>query len=97
MAPGVYNLQIDMIDENGTVLAVIVLPFERASFETVALIDGDKDVIVQPGNSLWRIARRLYGKGLQYTLIYEANMSQIRDPNLIYPGQILKAPDVNVP
>ncbi|HCR67353.1 MAG TPA: hypothetical protein DIW38_12725, partial [Oceanicaulis sp.] len=50
-------------------------------------------VIVQPGNSLWRIARRLYGEGLQYTVIYEANRDQIRDPNLIYPGQVFSAPE----
>ena len=49
-------------------------------------------VIVQPGNSLWRIARRTYGQGLQYTVIYEANKDRIGDPNLIYPGQIFTVP-----
>ncbi|MEL7488070.1 MAG: LysM peptidoglycan-binding domain-containing protein, partial [Pseudomonadota bacterium] len=49
--------------------------------------------IVQPGNSLWRIARRAYGSGFQYTVIYEANADQIRDPDLIYPGQIFEVPE----
>jgi len=49
-------------------------------------------VIVQPGNSLWRIARRTYGDGLRYTVIYSANRGQIMNPDLIYPGQILHAP-----
>ena len=49
-------------------------------------------IIVQPGNNLWNIARVIYGRGVRYTTIYEANRDQIRDPNLIYPGQVFKAP-----
>jgi nucleoid-associated protein YgaU len=67
------------------------LPFERASFSDIELRDGK--VVVQPGNSLWRIARRAYGSGFQYTVIYEANADQIRDPDLIYPGQIFAVPE----
>ncbi len=48
--------------------------------------------MVQPGNSLWRIANHVYGSGFQYTLIYEANDDQIRDPDLIYPGQMFALP-----
>ncbi len=44
------------------------------------------------GTSLWRIARRAYGDGMNYTLIYEANKDQIKDPNLIYPGQVFNLP-----
>jgi nucleoid-associated protein YgaU len=49
-------------------------------------------VIVQPGNSLWRIARRVLGEGMSYVHIYEANQAQIRDPDLIYPGQVFEIP-----
>ena len=90
LAPGVYDLQIDQVDENGDVTAVIVLPFERVAPEALNL--GPDSVVVQPGNSLWRLARRLYGEGVQYTVIYEANRDQIRDPDLIYPGQVFDAP-----
>ena len=48
--------------------------------------------MVQPGNSLWRIARRVYGEGVRHTLIFDANQDQIRDPDLIYPGQIFVVP-----
>ena len=75
----------------GLVSAVIALPFERVAPEDLDL--GPDSVVVQPGNSLWRLARRLYGQGVQYTVIYEANRDQIRDPNLIYPGQVFTAPD----
>lgn len=44
------------------------------------------------GDSLWRISRRVLGKGIRYTQIYDANTSQIRDPKRIYPGQILVVP-----
>lgn len=49
-------------------------------------------VSVKRGDSLWRISRSTYGKGIQYTVIYEANEKQIRDPDLIYPGQIFVLP-----
>jgi len=92
--PGVYDLQIDMLDDE-SVIAVIVLPFERASPEQALTAREEGRVVVQPGNSLWRIARRLYGDGFQYTVIYEANQEQIRDPDLIYPGQVFSAPEDN--
>jgi hypothetical protein len=47
---------------------------------------------VSRGDSLWRISRLRLGKGTRYTVIYEANASQIRNPNLIYPGQIFVMP-----
>jgi nucleoid-associated protein YgaU len=51
-------------------------------------------VVIQPGNNLWRISRVLYGRGEKYTVLYEANRDQIRDPDLIYPGQVFRTPDV---
>lgn len=91
MPPGVYSLQIIQLDESGKPVYAIELPFERASLDDIRLSEGK--VIVQPGNSLWRIARRVYGRGVQYTVIYEANADQIRDPDLIYPGQIFELPE----
>jgi len=49
-------------------------------------------VVAQPGDSLWRLARRAYGAGIQYTMIFEANRDKIRDPDLIYPGQVFTLP-----
>lgn len=90
IAPGVYQLLVVQLDENGRPIYAIELPFERARPDQIKIRDGK--VIVQPGNSLWRIARRAYGRGAQYTVIYEANADQIRDPDLIYPGQIFEVP-----
>lgn len=56
-------------------------------------------VIIRKGDNLWRISRRLYGDGIRYTTIYQANKGQIRDPDLIYPGQVFLTPegDLNWP
>ncbi|MEM8770539.1 MAG: LysM peptidoglycan-binding domain-containing protein [Pseudomonadota bacterium] len=91
VTPGVYQLLAVQLDENGRPAYAIELPFERASPDDIDLRDGR--VVVQPGNSLWRIARSAYGRGAQYTIIYEANVDQIRDPDLIYPGQIFDVPE----
>lgn len=89
VVPGVYNLRVDQVAE-GEMVGRIELPFNRA--EPLSDFAGDAFVIVQPGNSLWRIARRTLGDGIQYTVIYEANREQIRDPDLIYPGQVFEIP-----
>nr|WP_280986387.1 LysM peptidoglycan-binding domain-containing protein [Hansschlegelia zhihuaiae] len=47
---------------------------------------------VKRGDSLWRISRTTYGQGRRYTVIFTANDDQIRNPNLIYPGQVLVLP-----
>ena len=41
---------------------------------------------------LWNIAKKYYGNGAQYTKIYNANKGKIKNPNLIYPGQVLTIP-----
>ncbi len=51
-----------------------------------------RSTLVTRGDSLWRISRRVYGRGVRYTVIYEANQQQIRDPARIYPGQIFVVP-----
>lgn len=50
-------------------------------------------VIIRKGDKLWRISRRLYGDGVRYTTIYQANQDQIRNPDLIYPGQVFLTPE----
>jgi nucleoid-associated protein YgaU len=61
----------------------------------VAVDEGPKRLVIQPGNSLWKLSREVYGKGRMFTIIYEANRDQLKNPNKIYPGQILSAPKQN--
>lgn len=93
VAEGLHALRVDQVDGSGAVIARVETPFSR---EPVRVASADEElVIVQPGNSLWRIARRTYGRGLQYSVIYQANKDQIRDPDLIYPGQVFEIPKIN--
>ncbi len=92
IAPGLYTMRVDEV-AGGTVVARLEFPFSRADpqeIESDTLL-----VVVQPGNSLWRLARRTLGEGVRYTVIYEANRDRIRDPDLIYPGQIFEIPQTN--
>lgn len=47
---------------------------------------------VKPGDCLWNIAKQYLGNGARYTEIYNLNRDKIKNPNLIYPGQILTLP-----
>ncbi|WP_373085361.1 LysM peptidoglycan-binding domain-containing protein [Sneathiella sp.] len=94
---GTHNLRIDQLDDDDKVISRIELPFQKTPAQDVLLAqqDGSLRAVVQPGNSLWRIARRIYGEGMEYTVIYQANQNQIRDPDLIFPGQIFTLPEQN--
>jgi len=85
IAPGVYQLRVDALGGDGRVAARLALPFQRAE-PGRDLAQGERFTI-QPGNSLWRIARRSYGSGTRYALIFAANRDQIADPDLIYPAR----------
>jgi len=65
-----------------------------APVETVApkLQNVDSAVIIRRGDTLWRISKRVYGRGVRYSTIYLANQEQIRDPNMIWPGQVFSVP-----
>jgi hypothetical protein len=90
VAVGDHRLRVDDLDTQGEVTARVELPFERAQLAPEEVLQGH--VVVQPRQSLWRIARREYGQGVRYTVIYEANREQIQDPSLIYPGQVFAIP-----
>lgn len=54
-------------------------------------------VIIRRGDTLWQISRRVYGQGVRYTTIYLANEDQIRNPDVIQPGQIFGVPGEALP
>lgn len=96
--PGIYSLRVDQVEQaGGKVASRLELPFSRAKPEDIQMSADGQSVVVQPGNSLWRISRQLLGEGIRYTEIYRANQSQIRDPDLIYPGQIFAVPGASGP
>jgi len=97
---GTYTLRVDAVDSTGTVTSRVESPFRRedpVALSEAAQLSGGRSVIqlvtVQPGNTLWAIARDRYGEGLAYVKVFEANRDSIRDPDLIYPGQVFSIPE----
>ena len=92
---GVYTLRIDEVDEAGNVTSRVETPFKREAPDVLAGPGGRqriRAITVQPGNTLWAISREKYGEGVLYVRIFEANRDRIRDPDLIYPGQVFTVP-----
>ena len=102
VAPGIYTLRLDELDAGGDVLSRLETPFKREAPEVLnppasetapqgsALI---RAVTVQKGDTLWAISRERYGDGVMYVRVFEANRDAIRDPDLIYPGQVFTIPE----
>ncbi len=94
---GVYTLRVDAIDAAGEVRARVETPFKREEPELLQAASEDARgpltaITVQPGHTLWAIARDRYGDGVLYVKVFEANRDQIRDPHWIYPGQVFTLP-----
>ena len=49
-------------------------------------------ITVQPGFTLWGIAEANFGDGVRYVQVFDANKEKIKDPDLIYPGQVFLLP-----
>lgn len=95
VAQGLYRLRIDQLGPSGGVSSRVETPFQR-DLPPRARPGGPAGAMpltVQPGNNLWTLARDRYGSGMEYTRIYTANRDLIRDPDLIYPGQIFRMPE----
>ncbi len=100
---GVYRLRVDQIDGEGRVASRVETPFQRdlpraprpRPESAGAASSGQMQVTVQPGANLWTLARVHYGAGVLYTQIFLANQELIRDPHLIYPGQIFDLPEID--
>ncbi|WP_311136123.1 MULTISPECIES: LysM peptidoglycan-binding domain-containing protein [Pseudooceanicola] len=98
VAAGVYTLRIDEVDAAGDVLSRVETPFQREAPQVAATAMAEApatQVTVQKGNSLWAIARDRYGEGTLYVQVFRANRDLIRNPDLIYPGQIFTLPQVD--
>ncbi len=95
---GVYNLRVDEVAETGSVTSRIETPFKREDPAVLQAATGDSDslarrITVQAGDTLWAISRDRYGDGLLYVQVVEANKGTIRNPDLIFPGQVFDLPE----
>lgn len=90
---GVYRLRVDELDMAQQVTSRAEIPFERVTPEIARDASGPQALIVQPGNTLWAMSQERFGDGRRFMRIFEANRDQIRNPDLIYPGQVFVLPD----
>lgn len=98
---GLYTLRVDEVNADGTVTSRVETPFRREDDEVLAAREAlaadptarARIVTVQPGASLWAISRETYGEGILYVRVFEANRDRIRNPDLIYPGQVFSLPE----
>jgi nucleoid-associated protein YgaU len=95
---GIYTLRVDEVGPDGAVTSRVETPFKRE--DARAFVSADTPipprmsvVTVQPGSTLWAISRERYGEGILYVRVFEANRDRIRDPDLIYPGQVFELPE----
>lgn len=94
LKPGQYTIRVDQITTaSGRVDARAEVPFlvEDRTVSELASAESNT-IIIRRNDNLWTIAQRLYGDGLRFTAIYEQNRDQIRDPDLIFPGQTFTLP-----
>jgi nucleoid-associated protein YgaU len=103
VATGVYTLRIDEVDPDGIVVSRMETPFKREEPASVAAVMAEDTAqdgfevatrTVQPGSTLWAIAKESLGAGILYVQVFEANSDLIRDPDLIYPGQVFRIPGI---
>ena len=89
---GRYVLRVDALRDDGSVETRAESPFQRV-YPTAEQQKQLSVITVQPGNTLWVMAQERYGDGFLYSQIFAANKGLIRDPDLIYPGQIFELPE----
>lgn len=63
-----------------------------ASAQVDGAIETTQVVVVSRGDNLWSISRRLLGRGIRYTTLYDANEDQISNPSEVFPGQVFVIP-----
>ena len=82
-------------DERSSDGETVAIEAQPADTESVLRSPSQKFRVrtVQPGSTLWAIAKESYGAGIEYFKVFEANKERIRDPDLIYPGQVFEIPD----
>lgn len=106
--PGTYTLRVDELDASGKVTSRTETPFKKEDPKQVVKVANSnglgatdtqntlpqiEKITIQPGATLWALAKANYGDGRLYMQIFEANRETIRNPDLIFPGQIFTIPD----
>jgi nucleoid-associated protein YgaU len=90
-AQGTASKRADTAAPRLAAAGTTVLP-DSGSPPSTVVVPKITTTTVSRGDSLWRLSQVSYGAGTRYAVIYKANREQIRNPNLIYPGQVFVVP-----
>ncbi len=98
---GVWKIEVNDIEFSKYELSIKTqINNEKIAIKTSILEDFkpslliEKKIVVEDGNSLWRIAKRTLGGGIYYSEIYKNNIKIINNPDLIFPGQVFNIPKI---
>jgi nucleoid-associated protein YgaU len=107
---GIENLDIELDDDKVTVYGQTESVDDKekivlvaGNVEGIATVDDRISVVapvqsrfheVKPGDSLSKIAKEVYGDPMKYNAIFEANQPMLSHPDKIYPGQMLRIPNL---
>jgi len=107
---GIDNLDIELDDDKVTVYGQTESVEDKekivlvaGNVEGIATVDDRISVVapvqsrfheVKPGDSLSKISKEVYGDPMKYNIIFEANKPMLSHPDKIYPGQMLRIPNL---
>jgi len=107
----VSDLSIDLNDDTVTVYGQTSSVSDKekvilmvGNVEGIATVDDRLSVVaavesrfheVKPGDTLSKISRDVYGDPMKYNVIFEANKPMLDHPDKIYPGQMLRIPNID--
>lgn len=97
----IVSIKLKQYKDYGTKLCTVTLDDKpkvsvenNRSAETSPAPATNTTYTVESGDSLWKIAKKIYGDGSKYTVIFDANKDKVKNPNLIYPDQVLTIPAI---
>jgi nucleoid-associated protein YgaU len=99
LEPGRYSLAVRATSPDGRHVLIasqrieVVIPAPKA----VTVVAASEEIVVRRGDTLWDLARRIYGSGVHFDLLFQANRDLIARPGAIFPGQVLAVPALAAP
>ena len=90
LAAGDHVARLDQATSDGKVQQRVELVFSLDKSGDISRAEGN--VVIRPGVNQWLISRKLPSGGFHYIVVFGVHKDQVKDPDVVYPGQIIKLP-----